>query len=149
MITYKTFKYDGKFDKTVSVFTGPEGKDETVIRLVGYVDPIPMGVIEMAPRKTEVGDLAANKDNEVEIAIKNTGNAGLTVSRIVSQKFNVVYFDGKKQGPIVIAAGQQRTVKLMINPAKPGRFLDSILIFSDARNDIGKGYKGIVAGEVK
>lgn len=148
MITYNTFKYDGKFDKTVSVFTGHEGKDETVIRLVGYVDPIPMGVIELAPRKTELGNLAANKNNEVQIVLKNTGNAVLTVSRIVSQKFKTVYFDGEKEGPIVLAAGQHRTVKIVINPPEPGRFLDSILIFSDARNDIGKGYKGILVGEV-
>lgn len=103
----------------------------------------------MAPRKTELGDLAANKNNEVRIVIKNIGNATLTVSRIVSQKFRTVYFDGEQQGPIVIAASQQRTVTLVINPTQPGRFLDTILIFSDARNDIGKGYKGILAGEVK
>lgn len=131
------------------MFTGPEGKDETVIHLVGYVDPIPMGVIEMVPRRTEVGSLTANKKNEVQIVIKNTGNATLTVSRIVSQKFNTVYFDGEKEGPMVIDAGRQRTVNLVINPPKPGRFLDTILIFSDARNDIGKGYKAILAGEVK
>ena len=90
VITYNTFKYDGKFDKTVNIFTGSEGKDETVIRLVGMVDPIPMGVIEMAPRKTEVGELVLNKDNTIQIVLKNTGNAPLTMSRIASQKFNKV-----------------------------------------------------------
>ena len=149
VITYNTFKYDGKFDKTVNIFTGSEGKDETVIRLVGMVDPIPMGVIEMAPRKTEVGELVLNKDNTIQIVLKNTGNAPLTMSQIASQKFNKVYYDGEKEGPIVIPAGQQRTVKIIIVPPKAGRFLDSILIFSDARNDIGNGYKGILAGEVK
>ncbi len=149
MITYNTFKYDGKFDKTINIFSGSEGKDETVIRLVGTVEPIPMGIIEMAPRKTEVGALALNKDNPVQIVLKNTGNAPLTMSRVTSQKFNKVYYDGEKNGPIVIPAGQQRPVKFMIVPPKAGRFLDSILIFSDARNDIGNGYKGILAGEVK
>lgn len=148
MITYNTFKYDGKFDKTVNIFTGSEGKDETVIRLMGTVDPIPMGVIEMVPRKIEVGELTLNKGNTVQIVLKNTGNAALTLSRVASQKFNQVYFDGDQEGPIVIPAGQQRTVKITITPLKAGRFLDSILIFSDARNDIGNGYKGILAGEV-
>jgi hypothetical protein len=149
VITYNTFKYDGKFDKTVNIFTGSKGKDETIIRLVGMVDPIPMGIIEMTPRKTEVGELVLKKDNTVQIVLKNTGDAPLTVSRVASQKFDKVYFDGNKEGPIPIPAGEQRTLKITIAPTKAGRFLDSILIFSDARNDIGNGYKGILAGEVK
>jgi hypothetical protein len=149
VITYNTFKYDGKFDKTVNIFTGADGKEETVIRLIGTVDPIPMGVIEMVPRKTEIGTLALNKENSVSVVLKNTGDAPLTVTKISSQKFNTVYFDGEKKGPMTIPAGQTQTVKVTIVPAKAGRFLDSILIFSDARNDIGNGYKGILAGEVK
>jgi hypothetical protein len=149
VITYTTFKYDGKFDKTVNIFTGSKGKDETIIRLVGMVDPIPMGIIELTPRKTEVGELVLKKDNTVQIVLKNTGDAALTISRVASQKFDKVYFDGNREGPIPIPAGEQRTVKITIAPTKAGRFLDSILIFSDARNDIGNGYKGILAGEVK
>ena len=40
-------------------------------------------------------------------------------------------------------------MNLLIKPAEPGRFLDTILIYSDARNDIGKGYKGILSGTAK
>ena len=108
----------------MTLFSGPEGKDETVIRLAGYVDPIPMGVIEMSPRKTELGDLRLNKENAIRIILKNTGDAPLTVTRIVSQKFKTI-------------------------PNEAGRFLDSLLIYSDARNDIGNGYKGILTGNVK
>ena len=81
-IKYNTFKYPGKFDKTVTIFTGPDGKEETVIHLVGNVDPIPMGVIAMEPRKTEVGELNVNKGNKVQVVLKNTGNAPEPVSII-------------------------------------------------------------------
>ncbi len=148
-ITYNTFKYAGKFDKSITVFTGPDGKDQTIIRLMGYVDPIPMGVLEMEPRKAQVGVLNLGKENEVLIVIKNTGDAPLAISRIVSTKFNTAYFDADKQGELVIAAGSQRIVNFRIKPVQTGRFLDTIMIHSNARNDIGKGYKGLLAGEVR
>jgi hypothetical protein len=148
-ITYKTYKYPGKFDKSVSVFTGPDGQDKTVIRLVGNVDPVPMGVIRIEPRKTDVGVLTANKENEVQIVIENTGDAALTVSRIVSTTSDSVYFDAEKKGAIVLAAGEKRTAKFLVQPSRPGRYLNTIFIYSDARNDIGKGYKALLSGQVK
>jgi hypothetical protein len=108
-----------------------------------------MGVISVEPRKTEVGDLAVNRKNEVEIVIKNEGDAALTVSRIVSTKFDTEYFAAGDSDGIEIAAGQKQTVKLLVTPAGPGRFLDTIFLYSDARNDIGKGYKAILSGEAK
>ena len=146
VITYRTYKYAGKFDKHVSVFTGPDGKDEAVIRLIGNVDPVPMGVIRVEPRKTEVGNLTANRENEVEIVIKNEGDALLTVSRIVSTKFGAEYFVAEDSKGIEIDAGRQQTVKLLVKPAEPGNFLDTIFIYSDARNDIGQGYKALLSG---
>jgi hypothetical protein len=125
-----------------------EGKDETVIRLAGYVDPIPMGVIEMSPRKTELGNLQLNKENAIRIILKNTGDAPLTVTRIVSQKFKTVYFDSGQTAIKVIMAGEEAPFILKIIPNEAGRFLDSLLIYSDARNDIGNGYKGILTGNV-
>jgi hypothetical protein len=131
------------------VFTGPEGKDETVIRLIGNVEPIPMGVLKMEPRKVDVGLLAVNKENEVQVVIENTGDAKLSVSRIVSASKDTVYFDGQKTGEMVLSAGEKRVVKLILKPSEPGRFLDTILIYSDARNDIGKGYKALLSGEAR
>ena len=108
-----------------------------------------MGVIKVEPRKTDVGLLAANKANEVQIVIENTGDAILTISRIVSTTTDSVYFDAEKKGAIVLAAGEKRTAKLLVTPGGPGRYLDTIFIYSDARNDIGKGYKALLSGEAK
>jgi len=108
-----------------------------------------MGVIRMEPRKTDVGILTANKENEVQIVIENTGDAALTVSRIESTTSDSVYFDAEKSGAIVLASGEKRTAKFFVKPSHPGRFLDSIFIYSDARNDVGKGYKALLSGEAK
>jgi hypothetical protein len=108
-----------------------------------------MGVIAMEPRKTDVGVLIPNKENEVQIVIKNNGDAALTVSRIASTTNDSVYFDAENQSPIVLAAGEKRTVKIFVKPVRSGRFLDTIFIYSDARNDIGKGYKALLSGEAK
>lgn len=139
------------------MFAGPagdlqddlQGTEETIIRLVGNVDPIPMGVIRMEPRKTMVGNLAANKENEIQIVIENDGDAPFTISRIVSKKLDAEYFTAEESGGIEIAPGRNYSIQLLVTPDKPGRFLDRITIYSDARNDIGKGYTGLLSGEAK
>ena len=99
----------------------------------------------MEPRKTIVGDLEAGKENEVRIKLANDGDASLTISRIVSRKTETEYYSGK----IEIAPGQTQTVKLQVLPDEPGRYLERIVIYSDARNDIGKGYSGLLSGTAK
>lgn len=131
------------------MFTGPDGKEETVIRLIGTVDPIPMGVLRMEPRKTIVGDLTANEKNEVQVILENEGDAPLTISRVVSQKSGTEYYTAGDTGGIEIPAGEKITLKLTVQPSEPGRYLERIVIYSDARNDIGKGYTGLLSGTVK
>lgn len=149
VITYNTFKYAGKFDKTVTVFTGQEGADQTVIRIRGDVAPIPMGVLEMKPRKTVFKDLKLGADNRVKLVMANTGDAPLTITKIASRKTRKVYFDGDAAGHITIPANAEKEIGITISGTDPGRFLDIIMIYSDARNDIGKGYKGVITGNLK
>lgn len=148
-MTYNTLKYAGKFDKTVTIAYGPDGKEQSVLHLKGYVDPIPMGVMELVPRKTEVGEMQVNREYKAPIVLKNAGDAPLTLTKITSQKFGTVYFDGSRAGNIVIEAGKEHTLTLTLKPTETGRYLDSLLIFSDARNDVGRGYKGILSGTVQ
>ncbi len=108
-----------------------------------------MGVIRVEPRKTDVGVLTVNSENEVQIVIANAGDAVLSISRIESTTSDSVYFDEKKTGTIILAAGEKRTTKFFVKPNQPGRFLDTIFIHSDARNDTGKGYKALLSGEAK
>lgn len=107
-----------------------------------------MGVLRMEPRKTDVGELELDKVNEVRIVLANDGDAPLTVSRVVSRKSETEYFVAGEAGGIEIAPGRMHTMKLAVQPDKPGRYLERIDIYSDARNDIGKGYSGLLSGTV-
>lgn len=108
-----------------------------------------MGVLRVEPRKTEVGELKTDSENEVQIVCVNAGDAPLTISRIESTKFDTEYFHSGEEGGIEIAPGQSRIMKFCVRPAGQGKFLDTILIYSDARNDIGNGYKALLSGEAK
>ena len=143
-ITYHTFKYPGKFDKTVHIFTGANGETEDVIHILGYVDPIPMGVMEVEPRKVQVGTLASGA-NTVPLTVTNAGDAPMKVTSVKSQKFGKTYWEGE----LTVAAGQSATIELSITPAEPGRYLDIVMVHSDARNDIGNGYKTVLTGTVQ
>lgn len=110
---------------------------------------MPMGVIRMEPRKTDVGELKANQGNEVQVLIENDGDAPFTLTRIVSQKSDEEYFKAEEGKGIEIPPGQNATVKFFVKPKEPGRYLERILLYSDARNDIGKGYTGLLSGTVK
>jgi uncharacterized protein (DUF58 family) len=107
---------------------------------------MPMGVIRMEPRKTEVGELQVNRENEVRVLIENDGDAPLTISRIVSQKSEEEYFKAEEGKGLEIAPGQNATVTFSVKPEEPGKYLERILIYSDARNDVGKGYPGLLSG---
>jgi len=142
VISYNTFKYPGAFDKTVTVFTG-EGKDESqTVHIVGYVEPVPMGVMEVVPRKTVVSGLEAGKASPAKIVLKNAGDAPMTVTAIKSRKFKTVYW----QGEITLAPGESTPVAFVVKPKKQGRFMDIVMVHSDARNDIGKGFKAVLTG---
>lgn len=144
IINYNTFKYPGKFDKTVTVFTGKGKEDAQVIHIVGYVEPVPMGVMEVNPRKVDLGTLAAGKANAVTLTVRNAGDAPMLVTKVESQKFRKTYW----QGELTVPAGQSAAIALTLDGLEPGRFLDMILVHSDARNDIGKGYKAVLIGAV-
>ncbi|WP_272699491.1 DUF1573 domain-containing protein [Desulfovibrio sp. Fe33] len=145
VITYHTLKYPGKFDKTVHVFSGGEGKTEDVIHILGHVDPIPMGVMEIDPRKVDLGTLAADRPNKVSLKVANAGDAPMKVTAVKSQKFGKTYWVGE----LTVPAGQSADIAVTLEGLKAGRFLDMVMVYSDARNDIGKGYKAVLIGAVK
>lgn len=141
-IRYNTYKYPGKFDKTVHIFSGD---NEDVIHVIGNVTPIPMGKMEVTPRKTVVKGLQKGVENNVGITVKNVGDAPMIVTKIVSKKKKATYWKGKRH----IKAGSSAVITIPVTPQKSGRFMDIIMLYSDARNDIGKGYKAVLTGTVQ
>lgn len=104
-----------------------------------------MGVMEVTPRKTLVDGLVNGKTTPARIMIKNTGDAPMTVTAVTSHKFKTTYW----QGELTLAAGESAPVEFELKPQNQGRFMDIIMVYSDARNDIGKGYKAVLMGAAK
>ncbi len=107
-----------------------------------------MGVLTVKPRKLAVGRLPLDKVTVRELVIQNTGDADLSISKVVSKKFKTVYFEAQKEGgALMVKAGGRAVVKLQLKPARAGRYLDYVMIHGEARNITEKGYKVVVVGE--
>jgi hypothetical protein len=148
-ITYNTYKFPGKFQKYVNVFWGNGDGEKAVITLLGAVNPIPMGVLEASPRKVEAGEMVPGKPVRLELSLKNTGNADMTVTSVMSRNTGMVYYDGATNGPMRIKPGTGRNVSITETAPAPGDFLDLILVYSDARNVTDQGFKVVVMGTAR
>ena len=145
-IIYNTYKFPGKFQKYVNVFWGSGDKEKAVVTLVGLVEPIPMGVMEAEPRKVAAGDMVPGNPVCVRFSLKNTGDAEMTVSKIVSKNAGTVYYDATASGLLKIEPGANRNVCFAVTAPAPGDFQDLVSIYSDARNVTDHGYKVVVMG---
>ncbi len=107
-----------------------------------------MGVLMVKPRKISLGNVKIDAMATFKLTMKNTGNADMVITKIVSKKFKSVYFDAIQSKNITIAPGESRTVEVSIKTEKVGRYLDYIMINSNARNVTEKGYKVVVVASV-
>ena len=144
-IVYNTYKFPGKFNKFVTVFTDSDAQKELRIDINGFVKAIPMGVLEVKPRKLELGEVNIGVASTETIVIKNTGDATMKVTKVVSKKHKTVYFEGA----VSIMAGKSAEIPFSVIASKSGRYLDYVLIHSDARNVTKKGYKVVVTATAK
>lgn len=133
----------------MTVATDIGGGANFEIELNGYVDPIPMGVLKVDKRKIIIEPARALETQAIEIPIRNTGDADLVVTKVISKKRGTLYYDQKKDGRFIIEAGKTRTLPLSITLPEKGRYMDSVMIHSNARNVTSKGYKLIFKADVK
>lgn len=145
MIEFATYLFPGRFTKYINIDTDISTQQREVITLEGVVDPVPMAVIKIEPRKTKLGTIQKNTDTMVSLDIKNTGNAPLIITRIYSERVNAVYYDSAERGEIRIAAGKSRRIEIAIRPQRKGRFIDVIQLKCNARNAGAKGIYQILA----
>ena len=145
-ITYTTFKFIGKFEKFIWVET-KEIPEKYTITMVGDVTPMPMGVLEVKPRKVNVGDAKVGVATSASVTIKNVGDATMNIFKVASTKSKEVFYDSEKSEKIAIAPGETKAIPINVTPTKAGRYLDYVQIYSDARNVTEKGYKVVVAAK--
>jgi hypothetical protein len=147
-IVYDTYKFPGKFEKYVTVAWAGE-KSKLVVTLVGDVTPIPMGVLDVAPRKISAGDMAVGAPVKLRLVVKNTGDAAMKVEKVEAQKAGLVFFDAAKDGAASLAPGQEWSLDFNVSAATPGTYVEYLLVHSDARNVTDKGYKVVIVGSAK
>lgn len=128
----------------MTVFTDVTSQKESRIDITGFVKAIPMGVLEVTPRKVSAGEIKVGAPALLEIEIKNTGDADMVLTRVVSKKHGTVYFDASACGKMTIRTGETKTIPIEIIAKKQGRYLDYVMIHSNARNVTKKGYKVVV-----
>ncbi len=146
---YNTYKFPGKFEKFVTVFTDAPDQHEARIDIVGYVQAIPMGVVEVKPRKFSAGDVVVGQKAERHIVVKNVGDKEFEVTKVFSKKHHTIYFDATVDQKVVIHPGQSKSFPITITAIKAGRYLDYVMIYANARNVTAKGYKVVVVAQAE
>jgi len=150
IINYATYKFPGKFEKFVTVFTdeagGTNDKGEKIgkqykIDITGYVKPIPMGVLEVEPRKVELGNLKIGTTTTYNLPIKNAGDADMKVSKVFLKKQDKDLLVENNLGELTIKPGETVYVACPVTSGEEGSYLEYVFIYSDARNVTEKGFK--------
>ena len=124
-------------------------QEKNKIDITGYVKPIPMGVVEVKPRKISAGEIKVGSPVKLTIDVKNTGDADMDITKVVSKKHGTVYFDASTAGKMIIRPNDTKIIPVEIVAKKPGRYLDYIMIHSGARNVTDKGYKVVLVATAK
>ena len=128
------------------MFTGPDGKDETVIRLVGYVDPIPMGVIRVEPRKINIGSFQKGSKKEKNFKVRNIGNQSLEITKVYSATGKTLIIP-KEEAKTRIPPKESMKLEITFQTTTMGPFVEVLLIDSNARNALKGQYAVMVIGQ--
>jgi hypothetical protein len=143
-VVFETEGRPGPFQKIVTFGTNLPGLETVeVFSIKGMVREAPAAKIRAEPRKIVLRGIEGSEGKKQAVSITNEGSIPLTIARIQSRDGSTVYFDGTKQGDIVIEPGQMKSIELKL-PAKKELSQEYILIESNAKN-VGKtGYFLIV-----
>jgi hypothetical protein len=107
----------------------------------GVVKEAPAAKIVVQPRRIVLNEAELNAGKEQTLSISNQGLLPLIITRIRSKDGNTVYFDGEKEGNIVIESNQTKTVQLRLAPDKgKEKSQDFIILDSNAKNAGKTGY---------
>ena len=148
-ITYNTTGRPGVFRKDIDVETDAPGQEEMHLAMQGTVKEMPGAKIQVTPRKLDLGTIKSGESKDLTINVKNTGELPLDVKKIVGQGSDYVYFDGVKDGDIVIDPGKSRSVVLTVRLAQIGQFADRVAIQSNAKNAPKGGFIIMVNGKAE
>ena len=140
-ITYTTKDRPGKFHKTVTITLDAAGNEETQISIEGTVKEAPGPKIHVTPRRVDLEAVQAGYEKEQQFTVSNTGSMLLRITKIHLKGTETVYFDGRKEGDILIEPGKSHifTVRLRAGEGT-GQVRHFIVIESNAKNATQGGY---------
>lgn len=148
-VLYNTYKFPGKFEKYVTLVPSSGSGSKTVITLRGTVDPLPMAVLKVDPRKVTAGDMKVGVPVRLNLTVVNTGDADLVIRQIAAKKAGETPYDAGREGPLRMAPGETRNLPIHVTARSEGDFLDCVLIYAGARNVTENAYKVVVTGEAR
>jgi uncharacterized membrane protein len=133
-ITYNTTGRPGAFRKDIDIETDVTGQSEIQLTMSGTVKEAPGAKIQATPRKLEAGTIKLGETKELFITVKNVGELPLSITKVIGQGSQHVYFDDSKMGMMSVAPAQTQTLSLIVQPVRKGPFTDRIAIQSNAKN---------------
>ena len=145
-VTYTTLGRPGEFDKKVTFTTNiPDREKIEIFSMKGNVLEAPSAKISVEPRRVEVAGSERSTGKKQTYTLTNEGSLPLEITRIHVKDGTSVYFDGAKEGNLVLEPGKAKTIDLQLEP-EPGteRVQKLILIECNARNAGESGYFLIV-----
>jgi hypothetical protein len=144
-IVYDTKDRSGTFRKIVTISTDIPGQEEIEVTVEGTVGEAPGAKIQVNPRKALLGVLAQGSSVKQEFTITNTGDHPLTIAKVSSRGIGHVFFDGLRDGNMVIDPGTSRKLELQMQVRdRPGQVQELIVFESNAKNAPKSGYVVII-----
>jgi hypothetical protein len=148
---FETAGRPGIFRKTITLSTDIPGQEEIeAFVMTGTVKEAPSAKIQVDPRRVVLENVEPGMVRTQLFSVKNTGNIPLVVTRIYAQKSNAIYFDGIKEGNMVIDPDQIKKIELQLKAGSNEKDLEEmIVIVCNARNASKGNYMIMIQSTVK
>ena len=148
---FETAGRPGAFRKTVTLSTDIPGQEDFVaFAMTGTVKETPSAKIQVDPRRVILEKIEPGKVQTQIFSVKNNGTIPLIITRIYAQKSNMIYFDGAKEGNMIINPDQTKKVELQLKAESDEKDPEEmIIIVCNARNASKGNYVIMVQSSAK
>jgi hypothetical protein len=139
---FETAGRPGVFRKIVTLSTDIPGQDEIeALVMMGTVKEKPSAKIQVDPRKMVLEGVEPGVVRPQTFSVKNTGSVPLIITKIFVQDSNTLYFDGAKEGNLVIEPDMIKKIDLQLRVESGEKQSEQlIVIVSNARNAANGNY---------
>jgi hypothetical protein len=141
----------GPFRKTITLTTDIAGQEDfEAFVITGTVKEAPSAKIQVEPRKVVLEKVEPGAFRTQTFSVKNTGTIPLIITKIYVQKSNIVYFDGVKEGNMIINPDQTKKIELQLKAGSGEKDLEEMIaIVCNARNASKGNYMIMIQSAVK